>query len=309
MRLLLLTFCFVLSLAGYPQKIGVVYYALSAGGPGQNEWTFRNDSVVEVREFSHRGVGETYQLRYRKQGQRLQIYASDSLALQAPAGNRYAGRVLLREGNALTDEANNTVLVRKEDFWPGYTMLYVFNEERMTVPNIPWSINVTNPVAKAAEKRVNKRIKALRKEDIHDLTIYKGLPAFRRYGYHYVFGVVAIGLTSDLYRHVDSLVRQELHFDSTKVPRPVSSVPDSNSAPLVGGLRDEATRFPDYPLILVNGHPVTRASLNRGSLDAVRHIEARPPSPALTAIFGQAGTWGVVLLRTTRKLERKLRQP
>lgn len=183
------------------QRVGVVYYAISSDSLHHgHQIMFKDDRTLEVSSLP-RHMSQQFRLRlnYTKTGNTVRIYnartlKTDSIALLNHGLSQYLDTLELTvDGKALTDNLNHVVYVRYKDFEKKYYLVYlidgkVYKEEVGLSDAYGLSKN------KAKENKVLKDKMTSIKDDLdkYDVKIYKGLDAYKKFGYERVFGVIEL---------------------------------------------------------------------------------------------------------------------
>lgn len=202
MRHLILLTCFSVSLMiCYGQKLNKVYYGVSSDSLHHgHELEFVNDTTLEIRTFP-RHMSQQFKLifNYRRINNTLELYKKDistrdSIALINNKFSQYCDHtVLIIDGKALTDESNGIVFVLYKDFKKKYDLIYLVDGEiykqETGLPDSYGLINIKSKENKALKKRMTSI-----KNDLnnYDLKIYRGLEAYKKFGYESVFGVIEL---------------------------------------------------------------------------------------------------------------------
>jgi hypothetical protein len=140
-------------------------------------------------------------MNYKKTGNRLEIYNADSSKedsvglINYGLGQYLRKTILTIEGKALIDDVNSLVYVLHKDFKKKYYLIYLIDGKiyrQQTGLSDSYGL-VSN---KAKDNKMLKNKMAAMKNDLHkyDLHIYKGLDAYRKFGYKSVFGVIELKL-------------------------------------------------------------------------------------------------------------------
>jgi hypothetical protein len=185
----------------FAQKLNTIYHCVSSDSlHAGHQLEFENDSSLEVSTFPrHMSKQFRLHLMYKKTGGILEIFAADisdedSIALVNNGFSQYLHKTALRiEGKALTDDLNNIVYVLDKDFRKKYYLTYL-------IDNKTYKQETGLSDAYGLVKNKGKENKALHaklssiKDDLknYDIKIYKGLEAYKRFGYSSVFGVIEL---------------------------------------------------------------------------------------------------------------------
>lgn len=183
------------------QALKTIYSGISSDSlHSSHQLEFLSDSTVELMAFPrHMSPEFRSLLSYRRRGDILTICPegisrSDSAALTDRGFQQYLYCVTLAiEGKALTDDAHGQVFVPDKDFGKQHEPIYIIDGEifKQKTP-MPDSYGLVYRKAKR-NRTLKKRLAAI-KEDLvnYDVKVYKGLNAYRRFGYEAVFGVIEL---------------------------------------------------------------------------------------------------------------------
>jgi len=136
---------------------------------------------------------------YKTENRTLKIYNSnisqqDSIALTNNGFRQFlTNLVLIIEGKALTDNSNNLVYVRFNDFKKKYYLTYLIDDKiykQETGLSDAYGLIKNNP----KDNKILQDKLASIKDDLknYSIKIYKGLDAYKRFGYKNVFGVIEL---------------------------------------------------------------------------------------------------------------------
>jgi hypothetical protein len=183
------------------QRIGTLYYGVSSDSLHRgHQIEFKNDSALELSSFPrHMSQQFRLTLTYKRTGKALKVYNTniskgDSIALINHGFNQYLNNTILTiEEKALTDDLNKLVYVLHKDFKRKYYLIYLIDGKKYKQETgLSDSYGLINN--KTKENKVLKDKMTSMKDDLnnYDLKIYKGLDAYRKFGYESVFGVIEL---------------------------------------------------------------------------------------------------------------------
>lgn len=100
---------------------------------------------------------------------------------------------------------------------------------------------------------------------------------------------------SDLYLKVEAIVKYNFNLEYKK--------PDTA---IIYRTHGASIPYPTYTLIIVNNHPATMEQLNNAVLADVKNINVIKDKKISTAIWGQMGSFGAIVISGNKKLSRKV---
>ena len=183
------------------QKIGTLYYGVSSDSLYRgHQIEFKTDTSLELSSFPrHMSQQFRLTLNYKKTDKTLEIYNTnvskgDSIALINHGFKQYLNNTILTiEGKALRDDLNNLVYVLHKDFKKKYYLIYLIDGKMYKQETgLSDSYGLINN--RGRENKELKHKMTSMKDDLnnYDLKIYKGLDAYKKFGYERVFGVIEL---------------------------------------------------------------------------------------------------------------------
>jgi hypothetical protein len=194
----------IVLLAGYncySQKLNKIYHGISSDSLlNDHQLEFKNDSLLEISTFP-RHMSQQFKMTFEYKWtdgilatQRTERNASDSLSLIGNGFEQFILPVqLTMDKKALIDEKNDIIYVVSKDFEKNGKLTYIVDEKTYQL-----DFGLTNSYGLLEKsprdnKKLSKKMDSI-KDDLnqYDIEVYKGLSAYRKYGYESVFGVVVI---------------------------------------------------------------------------------------------------------------------
>jgi hypothetical protein len=182
------------------QRLNTIYYGVSSDSLHRgHQIKFTNDTTLELSTFPrHMSHQFTLTFSYKKNNKILTIHNGnisqrDSIALLNNGFNQYVNQVILFiDGKALTDASNGMVYVPHEDF-KKYNLIYIIDGKvYKQETGLPDSYGLINSTAKENKALTNKMTSMKADLSNYDIKIYKGLTAYKKFGYESVFGVIEL---------------------------------------------------------------------------------------------------------------------
>jgi hypothetical protein len=133
-------------------------------------------------------------LHYNRSGRVISVSGDPKLIAPTGMPNVANGFDVIVESRALLDTTLRTIYVRQQDF-RNYNLLYVINGVRYkqrTGMADAYGIIKGNFQDNNSLRKTLKEIGPCIND--YDVRIYKGLEAYRKFGYLYVFGVIELSL-------------------------------------------------------------------------------------------------------------------
>ncbi|HPH93147.1 MAG TPA: hypothetical protein PLZ68_20140 [Ferruginibacter sp.] len=194
---IILGFIFSVTLC-YSQKMNILYYGVSSDSVFANhQLEFKNDTLLEISSMPrHMSAQFKIAFNYKRENNSIMINkkvinSKDSLVLINFGFSQFLNSIfLIMENKALLDEINNIVYVLYNDFKDKYYLTYLidnkvykqesgFSDSYGLIKNSPKE----NKELKDKLNSINEVI------NDYDFKVYRGLEAYRRFGYMSVFGV------------------------------------------------------------------------------------------------------------------------
>ncbi|WP_291726505.1 hypothetical protein [Bernardetia sp.] len=180
--------CFyLLTTASYSQKLNTVYVGYSSDSLSRtNGLTFENDSILEFHYVPfHIGYGRYYvKMKYEQKDniiyiEKANIEMQDTFLLKNIPSYYFEKDIVLEiDEKAIIDKKDNRVYVKQKDIRKNkHKMVFVFNGKEY------------RQYSRKERKRLAREIKLEDSID-YNITIYKGLEAYLKYGYEAVLGGV-----------------------------------------------------------------------------------------------------------------------
>ncbi len=183
------------------QKLQTLYYGVSSDSlHSGHQLEFKNDTILEISTFPrHMSRQFTMTFHYNKLGKTIEIFNSniskqDSFALANNGFKQFLNRPIFTcEGKAIIDNLNSLIYVVYKDFKRKYYLTYlidnkIYKQERGL--SDAYGLIKNNPTN---NKVLQDKLASL-KDDLnnYDLKVYKGLEAYKKFGYKSVFGVIEL---------------------------------------------------------------------------------------------------------------------
>lgn len=178
--------------------MNILYYGVSSDSVFANhQLEFKNDTLLEISSMPrHMSAQFKIAFNYKRENNSIMINkkvinSKDSLVLINFGFSQFLNSIfLIMENKALLDEINNIVYVLYNDFKDKYYLTYLidnkvykqesgFSDSYGLIKNSPKE----NKELKDKLNSINEVI------NDYDFKVYRGLEAYRRFGYMSVFGV------------------------------------------------------------------------------------------------------------------------
>jgi hypothetical protein len=199
--LLLLTFLLLFFDLCEAQRLNKAYYGLSSDS-SRNEHLleFKNDTTVEIRTFPrHMSKGFRMTLKYKTVNNAIEIYSDryshqDSVALRNSGFEQFLSTVTLTaKRKVLMDTSNKLLYALYNDFKDKYYLTYIIDGK---VYKQETGLTDAYGLIKNRAKE-NKELQdklTLIKNDLerYAIRVYKGVDAYKKFGYRSIFGVVEL---------------------------------------------------------------------------------------------------------------------
>jgi hypothetical protein len=194
--LTLLTFSFC-----YGQKLNQNYYGVSSDSLySGHQMIFTTDTTLEISTLP-RHMSKQFRINfiYKRTGKKIEvlnnkIHPTDSIALLQNGLTQFLNNVILtRDKRAIVDSSAKMVYVLYKDFSKRYYLTYIIDGEtykQETGLSDAYGLIKNNPTENKALKAKLASIND--KLDNYSVNVYKGLDAYKRFGYESVFGVIVL---------------------------------------------------------------------------------------------------------------------
>lgn len=201
--LILMYFVVALSFCQAQNLNNTLYYGISSADSlcRGHQLVFKNDSTLEISTFPrHRSVQFTMIFKYKRLGKIIEVFndsisKEDSIAVITNNFGLFLSKlVLIIDGKALVDDTNNLlVYVIHKDFKEKYYLTYLIDNKiykQETGLSDAYGLIKNEPKENQALKKKLETIRDKLKD--YEMKVYKGLEAYKKFGYECVFGVIEL---------------------------------------------------------------------------------------------------------------------
>ncbi len=183
------------------QKLNKLYYGVPSDSLySGHQLMFTTDTTLEISTFPrHMSKQFKITLKYTATGNEIKIsnsnlQSTDSIALINHGFTQFIDRIMFtRDNKALVDTSSRIIYVLYEDFDKRYYLTYIIDGEtykQETGLSDAYGLIKNNPKENSALK---DRLASLNdKLNNYTVNVYKGLEAYRKFGYESVFGVIVL---------------------------------------------------------------------------------------------------------------------
>jgi hypothetical protein len=185
----------------YGQKLNQTYYGVSADSlHSGHQLVFTSDTTLEVSTYP-RHMSKQFRITfiYKRTGNEIEvlnneILPTDSIALLQNGFTQFLNDVILtRDKRAIVDSSAKMVYVLYKDFRKRYYLTYIIDGEtykQETGLSDAYGLIKNN---RKGNKALKDKLDSINdKLDNYSVNVYKGLDAYKRFGYDSVFGVIVL---------------------------------------------------------------------------------------------------------------------
>ncbi len=200
-QIIFLTFTITIFSCSHAQRLNRLYYGISSDSAHNgHQLEFKTDTTVEISTFPrHMSQQFRMTLNYKRTGKTIRVINknisnSDSTALSNQGFRQFLKEVTFAIDNkAIVDTSSKMVYVLYKDFRKKYYLIYLIDGKiykQETGLSDAYSLIANNP----KENKMLKDKLASIKDDLDNYTVhvFKGLEAYKKFGYNSVFGVIEL---------------------------------------------------------------------------------------------------------------------